>query len=228
MRRCTLEEVARYSGGRLLRGDPHLSVDRLHTDTRTLHEGDCFVALRGDRFDGHTFVNQVRGRGAVAALVSERPNIADLPDDLGLVEVPDTLEALQRFAAEYRRSLSARVVGVTGSSGKTSSRSRTSASPMIPSGTSGFSACRRPTMARSGSGAPRASSWAFKRSRSRPRRFQCDQRSHFRWFGVGDRATSSSDYSCRRWLWPRSYLRRPAPSRTTCAPACSARVGRNA
>jgi len=122
MRRCTLEEVARYSGGRLLKGDPGLSVDRLHTDTRTLHEGDCFVALRGDRFDGHTFVSQVRNRGAVAALVSERPNIADLPDDLALVEVPDTLEALQRFAAEYRRSLSARVVGVTGSSGKTSTK----------------------------------------------------------------------------------------------------------
>src|ERR1700761_7958179 len=123
MRRCTLEEVARYSGGRVLKGDPGLSVDRLHTDTRPLHEGDCFVALRGDRFDGHTFVSQVRNRGAVAALVSERPtNIADLPDDLALVEVPDTLEGLQRFAAEYRRSLTARVVGITGSSGKTSTK----------------------------------------------------------------------------------------------------------
>jgi UDP-N-acetylmuramoyl-tripeptide--D-alanyl-D-alanine ligase len=120
MRRCTLEEVARFSGGRLVRGDPALPVDRLHTDTRTLAAGDCFVALRGDRFDGHAFVREVKSRGAVAALVSNRA--ADLPDDLGLVEVPDTLEALQRFAATYRRLLSCRTIGVTGSSGKTSTK----------------------------------------------------------------------------------------------------------
>jgi UDP-N-acetylmuramoyl-tripeptide--D-alanyl-D-alanine ligase len=121
MRRCTLEEVARFSGGRLIRGNPALAVDRLHTDTRTLTEGDCFVALQGDRFDGHTFVPQVRNRGAVAALVAHG-NIPDLPDDLGLVEVPNTLEALQRFAACYRKLLPIRTIGVTGSSGKTSTK----------------------------------------------------------------------------------------------------------
>jgi UDP-N-acetylmuramoyl-tripeptide--D-alanyl-D-alanine ligase len=122
MRPCTLEEVVRYSGGRLLKGNPGLTVDRLHTDTRTLEAGDCFVALRGERFDGHAFVSQVRNRGAVAALVSRRPLSADVPEDLALVEVPDTLEALQRFAASYRRLLSARIIGVTGSSGKTSTK----------------------------------------------------------------------------------------------------------
>jgi UDP-N-acetylmuramoyl-tripeptide--D-alanyl-D-alanine ligase len=122
MRPCTLEEVARYSGGRLLKGNPTLTVDRLHTDTRTLAAGDCFVALQGDRFDGHSFVGQVKNHGAVAALVSRPPDAADVPDDLALVEVPDTLEALQRFAGAYRRLLSVRVVGVTGSSGKTSTK----------------------------------------------------------------------------------------------------------
>jgi UDP-N-acetylmuramoyl-tripeptide--D-alanyl-D-alanine ligase len=97
-------------------------VDRLHTDTRTLLAGDCFVALRGDRFDGHAFVPQVKDHGAVAALVSRRLDASDLPGDLGLVEVPDTLEALQRFAANYRQLLSVRTVGVTGSSGKTSTK----------------------------------------------------------------------------------------------------------
>jgi UDP-N-acetylmuramoyl-tripeptide--D-alanyl-D-alanine ligase len=122
MRRCTLEEVARFSGGRLIKGDPSLPVDRLHTDTRTLLAGDCFVALRGDRFDGHAFVPQVKNHGAVAALVSNPLVSSDLPDDLGLVEVPDTLEALQRFAANYRQLLSVRTIGVTGSSGKTSTK----------------------------------------------------------------------------------------------------------
>jgi UDP-N-acetylmuramoyl-tripeptide--D-alanyl-D-alanine ligase len=110
MRRCTLEEVARFSGGRLIKGDP-----------RTLTTGDCFVALRGDRFDGHAFVREVKSRGAVAALVSNRL-LTDLPEDLGLVEVPDTLEALQRFAATYRQLLPVRTIGVTGSSGKTSTK----------------------------------------------------------------------------------------------------------
>jgi UDP-N-acetylmuramoyl-tripeptide--D-alanyl-D-alanine ligase len=121
MRRCTLEEVARFCGGRLIKGDPLLPVDRLHTDTRTLLAGDCFVALQGDRFDGHAFVPQVKNYGAVAALVSHG-HIPDLPDDLGLVEVPNTLEALQRFAANYRQLLSVRTIGVTGSSGKTSTK----------------------------------------------------------------------------------------------------------
>jgi UDP-N-acetylmuramoyl-tripeptide--D-alanyl-D-alanine ligase len=121
MRACTLEEVARLSGGRLIKGDPSLVVDRLHTDTRSLTAGDCFVALQGDRFDGHTFVREVRERGAVAAVVSSKL-IPDLPDDLGLVEVPDTLDALQRFAATYRSLLSVRTIGVTGSSGKTSTK----------------------------------------------------------------------------------------------------------
>jgi len=122
MRRCTLEEVARFSGGRLVKGDPLLPVDRLHTDTRTLAAGDCFVALHGDRFDGHTFVPQAKNHGAVAALVSNPIPAADVPEGLGLVEVRNTLEALQRFAANYRQLLSVRTIGVTGSSGKTSTK----------------------------------------------------------------------------------------------------------
>jgi UDP-N-acetylmuramoyl-tripeptide--D-alanyl-D-alanine ligase len=120
MRRCTLEEVARFSGGRVLRGDPRLSVDRLHTDSRSLAAGDCFVALQGDRFDGHNFVPQVRDRGAVAALVSRTPG--EVPENLALVEVADTLQGLQKFAATYRSLLDVHVVGVTGSSGKTSTK----------------------------------------------------------------------------------------------------------
>jgi UDP-N-acetylmuramoyl-tripeptide--D-alanyl-D-alanine ligase len=121
MRRCTLEEVARFSGGRLINGDPALAVKRLHTDTRTLAAGDCFVALQGDRFDGHEFVREVHARGAVAAMVSRMVS-PDLPAELGLVEVADTLEGLQRFAAAYRKMLSVRTIGVTGSSGKTSTK----------------------------------------------------------------------------------------------------------
>ena len=61
-------------------------------------------------------------RGAVAALVSNPIPGADLPEDLGVVEVRNTLEALQRFAANYRQLLSIKTIGVTGSSGKTSTK----------------------------------------------------------------------------------------------------------
>jgi len=120
MKSKTLAEVVRLTGGTLLQGDPAVAVKRLHTDTRTIAEGDCFVALRGDRFDGHTFVPQAREQGAVAAVVSNR--VPEAPGDLGLVEVPNTLEALQRFAGTYRSLLPVRTIGVTGSSGKTSTK----------------------------------------------------------------------------------------------------------
>ena len=120
MKSKTLAEVVRLTGGTLLQGDPAVAVKRLHTDTRTLAQGDCFVALRGDRFDGHAFVPQARAHGAVAAVVSNR--VPEAPGDLGLVEVPNTLEALQRFAGTYRSLLPVRTIGVTGSSGKTSTK----------------------------------------------------------------------------------------------------------
>lgn len=121
MRPCTLHDVALLSGGEVLQGDPALVVNRLHTDTRTLREGDCFVALRGERFDGHRFVGEVARHGAVAALVAEPP-ASGLAADLGLVQVGDTLLGLQQFAAGYRRLLPVHTIGITGSSGKTSTK----------------------------------------------------------------------------------------------------------
>jgi UDP-N-acetylmuramoyl-tripeptide--D-alanyl-D-alanine ligase len=120
MKPRSLEEVARLAGGTLTQGDPALKVARLHTDTRTIGAGDCFVALRGDRFDGHAFVPQARAAGAVAAMVTTA--VPEAEGDLGLVEVPNTLEALQRFAGTYRSLLPVRTIGVTGSSGKTSTK----------------------------------------------------------------------------------------------------------
>ncbi len=120
MKPRTLGEVARLAGGTLKQGDAGVKVTRLHTDTRTIGAGDCFVALPGDRFDGHAFVPQARAAGAVAALISSAVPEAD--SDLGLVEVPNTLAALQQFAGTYRSLLPVRTIGVTGSSGKTSTK----------------------------------------------------------------------------------------------------------
>ncbi len=88
------------------------------TDSRTVGEGDLYVALEGERFDGHDFVAEAFGRGATGAVVS-RPGALD---GGALYPVPDTLVALGALAAHRRRALTAPVVGITGSVGKTTTK----------------------------------------------------------------------------------------------------------
>jgi UDP-N-acetylmuramoyl-tripeptide--D-alanyl-D-alanine ligase len=88
-------------------------------DTRTLQRGDLFVALKAAR-DGHEFVAQALAAGAVAALVSHRPD--DVPHDAPLLIVPDVLRGLEALGAAARARTQARIVGVTGSVGKTSTK----------------------------------------------------------------------------------------------------------
>ncbi|MEN8150645.1 MAG: UDP-N-acetylmuramoyl-tripeptide--D-alanyl-D-alanine ligase [Planctomycetota bacterium] len=88
-------------------------------DSRKVREGDLFVALVGDRTDGHEHVAEAFRRGAVAALISK--DLAGLGGyrDRAVIRVDDTRIALVRLAERYRRELSAVIVGVTGSNGKT-------------------------------------------------------------------------------------------------------------
>jgi UDP-N-acetylmuramoyl-tripeptide--D-alanyl-D-alanine ligase len=87
------------------------------TDTRSLRRGDLFFALRGQSFDAHAFLPEAFGRGACAAVV-DRP----VPAPGLTIEVPDALEALGQLAAAWRMALPARVVGVAGSNGKTTTK----------------------------------------------------------------------------------------------------------
>jgi len=92
-------------------------------DTRTIQPGDMFVAIRGDRFDGNAYVTEAARKGAVGALVSD-PGLASLPAlrSTALIEVPDTVAALQRLAHRVRRESGAAVVAVTGSAGKSTTK----------------------------------------------------------------------------------------------------------
>lgn len=92
-----------------------LTVQRVHSDTRTLRAGDLFVALRGERFDAHDFLPQARAAGAVAALAERGLAEASLPG----LQVADTLAALQQLAAGWRGGWHGPLVAVTGSNGKT-------------------------------------------------------------------------------------------------------------
>jgi UDP-N-acetylmuramoyl-tripeptide--D-alanyl-D-alanine ligase len=93
-------------------------------DSRTVAPGELFFAVRGDRLDGHDFVAAALARGAVAAVVS-RERVASLPDvalSVPLLITEDPLIALQALAAHVRRRWGRRVVAVTGSAGKTSTK----------------------------------------------------------------------------------------------------------
>lgn len=97
--------------------------DGVSTDTRSVVPGQLFVALRGERFDGHGFVRQAMEQGAVAAVVDTADSSLAIPQ----LVVADTVDALARLAAGNRDESSARLLAVTGSSGKTTVREMTSA-----------------------------------------------------------------------------------------------------
>jgi UDP-N-acetylmuramoyl-tripeptide--D-alanyl-D-alanine ligase len=106
------ERIAEITGGTAV-GDG--KVTGISTDTRSLEPGALFVALRGETFDGHDFLSAAMEAGAGAVLVDTSVPISPR------IEVADTLLALRAIAADYRRALTAsRVVGITGSTGKTS------------------------------------------------------------------------------------------------------------
>jgi UDP-N-acetylmuramoyl-tripeptide--D-alanyl-D-alanine ligase len=94
------------------------------TDTRTLREGDLFVALRGPSFDGHTFLEAAASAGAAGAVVERGavPSSAAPAGELLLYEVTDTLEALGALGRYRRRALKVPVMAITGSSGKTTAK----------------------------------------------------------------------------------------------------------
>ena len=121
-------EIAAVTGGALLTGDAARRVERWSIDTRTLQPGDLFVAIRGERFDGHEFVAAALVAGAAGAVVTATPRLPEAgtggPAPL-LIQVADTTRALQDAAREVRRQSGATVVAITGSAGKTTTKELT-------------------------------------------------------------------------------------------------------
>jgi len=113
-----LAELARVSGGVLHGAD--VAFGTVTTDSRTLEPGALFVALRGERYDGHQFVPDALQRGAAGALVEGHVAV-ELPQ----VVVRDALQGLTAFAAAWRHDFDGAVVAVTGSNGKTTVKEMT-------------------------------------------------------------------------------------------------------
>jgi UDP-N-acetylmuramoyl-tripeptide--D-alanyl-D-alanine ligase len=113
-----LDDLLAVTRGRLLGPTNVTSFSGAAVDSRHITAGCCFVALRGERVDGHRFVAEALRSGAVAALV-ERPVDLERPAEAAIVQVADSLTALQELAAWWRDQSAVRVVGITGSTGKT-------------------------------------------------------------------------------------------------------------
>jgi len=118
----TLDRIAaalrEHSTGSLPRGPA--SVSGITTDTRKIGKGDVFVALKGERFDGHDYLRDAVRDGASALIISRVPKLNSL--GVPLYEVRDTLVALGALAHYWRRAWGKTIIGVAGSNGKTSTK----------------------------------------------------------------------------------------------------------
>jgi len=117
--------ICRMASGRLVSGS-HRPLGPVSIDTRTLASGDAFFCIRGPRFDGHSFVQQAIEKGA-RVIVGEPKGVARFSDgclgaDVAIITVPDTVRALGRVALAARARFPGPVVGLTGSSGKTTTK----------------------------------------------------------------------------------------------------------
>lgn len=121
MNPLSLFQIAQWAGGSLSSGDGNDIINRVSTDSRTIKAGDLFVALHGDNFDAHNFVEATAKAGAAGAIVGSDWN-GNVAPNFALIRVTDTLKAYQALATNYRKSLDLEVIAITGSNGKTSTK----------------------------------------------------------------------------------------------------------
>lgn len=118
MKGLALKEIVTAINGELLSGGVN-GFTGVSIDSRTIKDGELFFALKGERFDGHDFLKEALEKGG-GAVVNSIP--ARLTDDKVLIMVKDTVMALQDLAHFWRKRLGARVVAITGSNGKTTTK----------------------------------------------------------------------------------------------------------
>ncbi|MFT7829956.1 UDP-N-acetylmuramoyl-tripeptide--D-alanyl-D-alanine ligase [Priestia megaterium] len=117
----TLKQLAAMIPGSVFHsGNKAAGIEGVSIDTRTIQQGNLYIPIKGERFNGHTFVDKATENGAVATLWNKDEE--NPPTDISVILVDDTLEALQQLAKSYRHELDIKVVGITGSNGKTTAK----------------------------------------------------------------------------------------------------------
>ncbi len=119
MAELNVEQTAAWTGAKILQGRPSLRFTGYSIDSRRVKKGELFFAVSGER-DGHEFIEHAAQKGAAGAVVSRK--ISTLPSRFAVIQVDDTLAALQSLARSVLEHHPARVVGITGSAGKTTTK----------------------------------------------------------------------------------------------------------
>lgn len=115
-----VKEILEATEGGLLSGKAQTAFSGISTDTRRLKEGELFIAIKGQNFDGHDFVGEAKSEGALGAVVNFPSPLPLL--DFAIIEVKDTVKALGDIAKSYRRKFDIPIIAVTGSNGKTTTK----------------------------------------------------------------------------------------------------------
>ncbi len=116
----TVEEILKATNGVLLQGVKSAPIRNISTDSRIIRNGELFVAIQGENFDGHEYLRQVARKGACAVIVSRKR--MDFPSQLSVIFVPDTIKAYGQIARFYRDRFPVPVIAITGSAGKTTTK----------------------------------------------------------------------------------------------------------
>lgn len=116
-----MEFILGASAGKLVSGSPATLIRRVNTDSRVVQPGDLFIALAGERHDGHKFLSDVVQKG-VAAVMVETNKVPAGKSKCAVVAVKNTRQALGQLAARYRRDFSLPTIAVGGSNGKTTTK----------------------------------------------------------------------------------------------------------
>jgi len=113
-------------GGRLLSGDKSKVFRGVSIDSRTLSENELFICICGDRFNGHDFIKEAQNKKASAIVISDRSGMASKKNMApSVIHVDDTLKALQELARFHRNQMPVKVIGVTGTNGKSTTKEMT-------------------------------------------------------------------------------------------------------
>ena len=126
MENCKIRELIKAVSGKIIQGDQDCLVSNISIDSRTLIPGDLFFAIIGPNFDGHDFIIEAFKRGAVGAVVCKGASTLlqneQIDKDKIIIEVKDTLSALQDWSKHYKDKFKTFNICVTGSNGKTTTK----------------------------------------------------------------------------------------------------------
>ena len=123
----TLDDITQWTKGKNV-STFQKGFDEIGTDTRQDLKNKIFIALKGDQYDAHDYLDQAVKAGAGLLIVHRLDSkFEELKKQISIVLVDDTLLALQNFAHEYRKTLSTKMIAITGSNGKTTTKEFTAA-----------------------------------------------------------------------------------------------------